>query len=289
MSVERFLEMLAGDKNTLVRPSLWDDPFEKLINESAVLKDEQSSLKIIPAKFAESKLSADKWFGQCWSLEEESDALWRVFTQNKIQRSVKIVTTYGKLKESINGIEEGVVKFFIDRIAYPKSFKSSYGKALVEWMEYYKQVGLPLENLCELSLLLTKRYLFKHEKEVRLLAFVKDKNLLPNPHDNIYSYNYSVENNITEVELDPWMPEYTKKIVSVVAMSKGLTVRESQLSQEISPGKGILFEIRNSIKLHKTQYDGGHSKVFSFSYDGKGVEISNLANKKSMAKGKLKV
>lgn len=38
LPLERFLQMLKNKQNTLVQPSSWDDPFEKMINKSAIIR-----------------------------------------------------------------------------------------------------------------------------------------------------------------------------------------------------------------------------------------------------------
>ena len=295
MSLERFLELL-GNKNTLINPSKWDDPFEKLVYESSILKYGESNnnrsgsdTRTTTIPFApeskETKLNGKKWYGQCWSLANESDALWRVFTHSTTQRSVKVSTTYGKLRNSYEGVEEGIAKFFIDKVEYPKPLTNGYGNTLIEWVNKYNKELSDIQQRIELSLLLTKRKIFEHEKEVRFLAYIEDEALSHNCHDGLYSYDIEASKLIQEVELDPWMPKYTKELVACIAKCHGLEVKECKLYQEISKDGGILFDLCDNIKVDIQV--GKHTKTYSFERDGKIVDMLDKSNKKHLAKVKL--
>lgn len=40
---------------------------------------------------------ADDWYGQCWSLLEESDAMWRIYSPKASDEAIKVKTTIRKL------------------------------------------------------------------------------------------------------------------------------------------------------------------------------------------------
>lgn len=82
----RFLELLEQRKNTLVRPAMWEDPWEEWW-PSLVRKRLGAS---VPADV----------FGQCWTTSKESDAIWRVYAP--LRDGVKVRTTVAALRESIS-------------------------------------------------------------------------------------------------------------------------------------------------------------------------------------------
>jgi hypothetical protein len=88
-ALNRFEELLASSDDALVNPTKWDDPFESFFLEATEVKD-NSTGEIISLK----NLAAD-WYGQCWSKKAESDAMWRIYSPDKM--GVKVRTTVRKL------------------------------------------------------------------------------------------------------------------------------------------------------------------------------------------------
>ncbi|MBM3299540.1 MAG: hypothetical protein FJY85_06275, partial [Deltaproteobacteria bacterium] len=69
--VWRFAEMLVTQKLVLTRPDLWDDPFENILLKTQL---ELSDSTLIGLDGVMGAL-----YGQCWSLHEETDAMWRIY------------------------------------------------------------------------------------------------------------------------------------------------------------------------------------------------------------------
>ena len=57
--------------NTLLRPSTWDDPYEMNYSNS-----------VIATQQGDIPLTAQYWFGQSWSLCEESIIMWQAFKRS---------------------------------------------------------------------------------------------------------------------------------------------------------------------------------------------------------------
>ena len=62
----RALDLLKSNELVLVRPSMWEDPFENLILNGTVTTPEG------PAGV---ETIRDGWYGQCWTTRDESDAM----------------------------------------------------------------------------------------------------------------------------------------------------------------------------------------------------------------------
>jgi hypothetical protein len=94
-SFERLKQIFDEQQLTLVKPSLWDDPFENFIlNSTGRLPDG----RVFEIRFR------NTFYGQCWSLTRESDAMWRIYSPDK--NGVKVKTTIRKLFSSFFNIVE---------------------------------------------------------------------------------------------------------------------------------------------------------------------------------------
>ena len=232
MSLKWFRIMIKENSNTLLRPSSWDDPCETNYSNS-VIATEQGDIP----------LSASHWFGQCWSLCEESAIMWQAFKKTN-EPYVKIKTDANNLikglKEQNNELRIGV----LDYIRYFKPTVTDYREKLSDvismhqWPDNYSRRGITLAELYPVYNLLTKRDIFQHEEEVRLLLF--DKSSSESQKSISYSFNPTT---IKEVVLDPWT------------------------SKDDSAFKGIVEELRvclptESIDIRKSSVFSDSSKFF---------------------------
>ena len=74
ISLEMLLELFVDGKNTLVKPAEWSDTFENFILKSKV---RLQSGKVIQYNYF------DRMYGQCWTLQSASDAMWQIYSPNK--------------------------------------------------------------------------------------------------------------------------------------------------------------------------------------------------------------
>lgn len=72
---DRFIDLLRTSSIALVKPKLWEDPYENLMNRELVERN-------TGRKFSIPHYSNDL-FCQCWSLCYESDAMWRIYSSDK--------------------------------------------------------------------------------------------------------------------------------------------------------------------------------------------------------------
>ncbi len=205
MPLKRLMLMLANKCNTLISPSKWDDPYETIYSNS-----------VIETENGDVPLDASHWFGQCWSLCEESAIMWQAFKkQDEPYVKIKVYAnslTKG-LKEQNNTLRIGV----LDYIRY---FTSTVGDfcniinhviPMHQWLDNFVSRGARLEELYPLYSLLTKRDIFKHEEEVRLLLF--DKSSSEEQESISYSFDPTT---IEEVVVDPWTSKDNNKFQKIV-------------------------------------------------------------------------
>lgn len=201
MPVEEFVAMLCHHSNVLRRPALWDDPFEKVIQKFKVRLDD-GQMK---------ELDWKHWYAQCWSIRKECDGLWRNFTHNKEVRSVKIETTIGQLRNSLNIDNDNIVSF-AGCVEYvePRKYKTEIEMMANIYASHYyfspmysdKSIEYFLRNF-ELSLLTHKRIAFEYENEYRLLSYLSEET-----DSNVWDYDFKVNDLISRVVLDPWTKKY---------------------------------------------------------------------------------
>ena len=96
--VNRFFEMIKEKKMAMVKPKLWDDPFENLLLSSRFQLDDGEIVNFE---------SANSVYGQCWTEHRESDAMWRIYSPQK--NGIRVSTTPRKL---LSSLENHVGEFF---------------------------------------------------------------------------------------------------------------------------------------------------------------------------------
>jgi len=143
LSFERVVELFEKRETYLAHPSRWEDPYESRLRHKA----------------------SDALFAQCWSKSPQSDAMWRIYSPDRL--SLRIRTTRLKLR---NAIKEGI--------------KSESYKMRLKDVEYLRQIVLN-DRLSKLAVALEdrftpslaadalqwKRLAFQHENEVRLVVY----------------------------------------------------------------------------------------------------------------------
>lgn len=184
MSIGRLLELFKTEKLTLVKPKLWDDPFENFIMNST---GELSNGEMFSISFR------DHFFGQCWTRTRESDAMWRIYSSKK--DGVRITSTPRKLLQALyfSPGEFRDITSFIGKVRY---FSINKLKILLEenaasWITDTSGVG-------QAQTLLFKRSPFKYENEVRLIY-----NSLGKIKGDIYSFPITPSDIIDDIVFDP--------------------------------------------------------------------------------------
>ncbi|MFX0550086.1 DUF2971 domain-containing protein [Hathewaya histolytica] len=138
MKLSCFLELMEMHAMYLTNLNSWDDIWE------------------LPARNSMSTKYKDKFYGQCWSLEGISDALWKIYAKDK--EGILIETSVKKLNE-LEGLKLGKLSPVI----------------------YYEDLNAALQHSNSLEGMdkifyhgLLKRKAFEHEKEVRLITLKTD-------------------------------------------------------------------------------------------------------------------
>ncbi|HUU86256.1 MAG TPA: hypothetical protein VMX17_00715, partial [Candidatus Glassbacteria bacterium] len=97
---ESFVDIVQSRELTFVSPSLWEDPYESYI--FSAMKTERGRLKLnnllkkylLPENVGSNLAVLNSFdvaiFGQCWTLNPESDALWRIYSHENFAVRIEI-------------------------------------------------------------------------------------------------------------------------------------------------------------------------------------------------------
>jgi len=69
-TLQRGLDTIVGKKLTLVRPHLWDDPYENALYQRKMKTEQGDEVSVEALR--------NCLYGQCWTEDGNSDALWRI-------------------------------------------------------------------------------------------------------------------------------------------------------------------------------------------------------------------
>lgn len=196
MNLEKFESMFYDRENTLVRPALWQDPLENPLTNGYI--DNSGKRGEI--------IGLEGFYGQCWTLEKRSDALWRAYSdpdpdpdpENKTH-PIRVRTTVGRLRESLSKIrsKNPHSQTKISEVSYKtdKQLNEFFRDHLQRNVELSE--GLPFEVI--MDTFFVKRDLFEWENEVRLMFFVMN----PNNYDKILQYDWDPLKVIDQVMVAP--------------------------------------------------------------------------------------
>lgn len=184
LSFESFVYLIELKKLTFSKISNWDDPWENVLARQCSF--------LSNGKEMNSYSDSLDLYGQCWTLNAESDAMWRIYSPNK--SGVQVETTVGCLQHLI-----GYRRLFVDRVQYCKDPK--------DFLEKQKTIKLK----CSEALL--KRDAFRHEEELRILVNPCDLEIpvsTDNPHINL---DVNIEKFITGVQIDSRAPTWIEDMI----------------------------------------------------------------------------
>ena len=258
LGIERFLQMLHEDSLTLIAPEKWDDPYEKALQKHY----EDGGIL----------LNGTKVFGLCWSSEARSDALWRIYSPNKL--GIKITTTVARLVNALaigGGPDSlwsrtvlGRVAYFPERWSDPGGYKFTDHplslctddfergigtfSGVIDEITRYRPVKKKEDTRRIARAFLVKRRAFSHEAEIRLLCFPdpEERSLLQpgkSSDSKVIKLQVPMQQLITRVEFDPRMGNDVADAISAFISPKlphlgKLFIKKSSL-YNIPASKGL--------------------------------------------------
>lgn len=207
ISLSQFLAFIEKERTYLTNISVWDDPYED------VLKNLQ--VKDSSYKFSEFR-TFKSYFAQSWSLNGNSDAMWRIYSKNS--EGLLIKSTVKKFK-SIQNVDLAL----FGRVAYFDNLRKSLVKISTD------EPNGPKINTLKWALL--KRRAFEHEKEVRFITLDKHLNFYSEPESKSIELSLDPKNFLEDIIIDPRAPSwYVNTVKKYCKKSKlGIIPRKSKL------------------------------------------------------------
>lgn len=186
MPLDRLIECLTTERLVLVKPKLWDDPFENYMLSATVELESGERGTMEPLR--------NSVYGQCWTRHRETDAMWRIYSPDKCR--VRVRSTPRKLFNALKDANQiyGDVTCFIGQVQY------HYKKDLVARLQSIRLMNTDGSGIAES--LLHKRHEFAHEEEVRLVHNTEDKVLAKSDH---YSFPIVPNDLFEQAIFDPRM------------------------------------------------------------------------------------
>ena len=218
--IDRLIQLLTDKKNTLVKPAMWDDPFENLVFQQTATMSTGETVSFDGIR--------EKYYGQCWTLnQDESDALWRIYSPDK--KGVRVKTTLRKLWDSFynTNYKWAMISFFVGKINYETEQEI---KIFFEAPENLDMI-FDTSGTGSVQTLLIKRMEFQHENEIRLIyAGHSDTDNLA---QRIYQYDIDPNDLLDELLFDPRFDNTTNPTMTALLRALGYakTIDKSKLYQ----------------------------------------------------------
>ncbi len=206
ISFDRFYATVVKKKNKLNSPSSWDDPFENLIKNVRIIKNNRQNSRLA---------TCDSAYAQCWSFSNENDLLWRVYS--KTGDGLRIRSTPLKLINSILnsnqykqilsdpehvGVDPDNDQIFEEIGCYIG--KVEY-KSMTAIKKYIQNLARDSSFSTQIKTLLIKREPFRDEKELRLIVWHFTGVLFD--FDWPFIYDFDVNESFDEIVFDPRISE----------------------------------------------------------------------------------
>lgn len=196
-TVERLMEMINEKKLVLVKPSLWEDPFENILSK-VIYNDGKNDISL--------RGITDNCFAQSWTKSKECDGLWRNYTNmnSSPNNGVKITTQAHKLYQYVSNCDNDRfcdINTFIGNIKYDKdeNIINFFKTINIEWI-------MDPSGKNPSKTLFRKRNEFKYENEVRVVKIVDEHSRALHEH-KLYSVEIDPLYFISSITFSPMMED----------------------------------------------------------------------------------
>lgn len=238
--LERLFELFDSQRLILPQVKVWDDVYENFFVKSR-FKDQNIEYEIDD--------DFEEYYGQCWSLNEDSDALWRIYSYDK--RSVRIKTSIDKVVKlfgdgRITVCDNGHLGLnsssrYVGKVEYCSTDEMQH-----KIQELIDEASGPNHLPYIIKSLFLKRPEFYHENEVRLIyladsgdeKIVEGKKLIAfdiDPFDFIeeIAFDPRIEESVFQVLKEGFLQRYSNFPESRIVKSK--LYEFNQLIFDLSP------------------------------------------------------
>ena len=213
MPLRYTLAMIQHRQLVLNRVNTWEDVYENYILKQDYEMQGGGHVDVIN--------QADGIYGQCWTVKRDSDAMWRIYSQDK--KTIRIKTTVGKLFDTLYVTNKNMADTYIGRVLYQDQAQIDADVQSLSPMS-------PNDFLhCMVKGAFVKRIEFSHEEEVRIVRIMDS-------HDSFLAADllyFNIEEDfIEELCIDPRVDNATEEDIRTQLVATGApahTVIKSQL------------------------------------------------------------
>lgn len=215
----RIEEMLSSQRLILVKPNVWDDPFENFLLNCTAVEEDGTEVGL--------SVMAASWFGLCWTLNVDSDAMWRIYSQKK--DGIRIKTTIRKLFNAAWEVNNtfSPLKYFIGKVSYHS--REELEKFLKDTSFWSIASGGQNDGFAKT--LLMKRTEFEHENEVKILVNIAVTDNDQRIEGSLYKISINTNNFIDEICIDPRLSNDEANVLKekIKALGYAGTINQSEL------------------------------------------------------------
>lgn len=155
------LDSLENERLLINKVNKWQDCYENfLFKQQAVVSE----------KNVDWITYTDCIYGQCWTLNKDSDAMWRIYSKvpNSIEDiddvAIRVETTIKKLWDTIYVSDDCMANTFIGKVVYMDD------NQLNNWLKNHSTINISQLNDTFNESLCIKRLPFSHENEIRIIV-----------------------------------------------------------------------------------------------------------------------
>lgn len=221
--LEYLLSMLKSKKIRVEQVSTWEDPYENFFMKENFYTYASFYEKNVPVSTEE---ILKRLYGQSWTLKEESDAMWRIYSSKEggiEKKAVKVKVNVDSLFSLVYTDDHCMATTSIGEIQYKTA------NEIEEWRNSLigeEQRSIDFPKLSEECLFL-KRDSFQHEKEVRIIIYedtgkpVKDFLEFEIPDIGIFE-EYTLDPRLDQSDIDS-----TIKLISDCGVEESKIIRST--------------------------------------------------------------
>lgn len=203
----RYLLVLLREKRLILKPvSSWEDPFENFfLKEQFVMEGDLNKSYSVSVENLTKGL-----YGMSWSLQNETDSLWRIYSPDKL--SVRIKTTVEKIVQTICS-EDNKWDVWVDKVHYKTEDEINI------WLNGCKSTA----SMCQFANKMSesffiKRKAFLAEREFRIIVnFYENKYPLP----TYVCFDVNPALFLSEYAVDPRLSKYEFEAIKAALVGAG--------------------------------------------------------------------
>ena len=222
---KRFFEMLESKSLMLLHTTFWEDPFENFLLNARWENAQGQPVDVSSVR--------DSYYGQCWTLREECDGLWRNYRGTSSNpttpaAAIKVATTVGKLMDQFYDMTNPHHEhaYFMGKVRYCSDAEIHAYFTQPEVMnttEHQVNIRYP-------DTMLVKRKAFSYEEEVRLIFSDTSGSAArrANPSNGLHPVAIEPNTLFDYIELDPLIKAPTAAAAQARIAAAGYTGRVTQ-------------------------------------------------------------